>query len=234
MSIEWRGIDHMRSGPLFRVAGNASLRVRRRAYEWLRERFGGFAGRVVLDHGATPDTISADSNCHLRWLLEDGATVWATSAEAIGHLPAVFPGLRIAAWPPNPETLGPIDLVISSSVVAHVGGRLEQVRFVQQLLTFAPRLFLTTPNRRHWLEFHTKLPLLHWLPRDRYHAALDATGLGFWKHLNLLSREELQSMLDEAAANGGASLATQWYEPRLLGCVSNLVVLATQTRPPAA
>ncbi len=226
MSIEWRGIEHMRAGPLFRIAGNASLRVRRRAYEWLRAQIGGFAGKTVLDHGATPDTISADSNCHIPWLLADGATVYATSAEAIAHLPQRFPGLRLLAWPPHPGDAGPFDLVMSSSVIAHVGDRAAQLAFVEQLLALGDCVYLTTPNRRHWLEFHTKLPLLHWLPDERYHAALRAIGMGFWSHLHLLTHDELQSLFDEAAARRGWSLESTWYEPRFLGAVSNLAVLA--------
>ncbi|MBV8491689.1 MAG: hypothetical protein JO199_14280 [Candidatus Eremiobacteraeota bacterium] len=218
----------MRQGPLFRIAGNASLRTRRRSYEWLRERVGGFAGKVVLDHGATPDTTSADSNCHIGWLLADGATVIATSAEDISHLPKVFPRLRVVTWPPDPLAIGRLDLVISNSVIAHVGEGDAQLAFVEGLLAFEAPLYLTTPNRRHFLEFHTKLPLLHWLPKDRYRASLETLRLGFWKHLNLLTRPELQALLDEAAAHRGRRIACAWYEPRLLGVVSNLVVLATE------
>lgn len=232
MSIQWRGIEHMRSNPLFGIAGRASLRVRRQAYDWLAGQVGGFAGKVVLDHGATPDTTSADSNCHLRWLLEDGATVYATSAEAIDHLPEIFPGLHLVAWPPRPPFDAAFDLVISSSVIAHVGARAAQLDFVASLFDLSDRVFLTTPNRAHWLEFHTKLPLLHWLDDDRYHAALETLGLGYWKHLHLLRRADLEALFRDAAARGGFAIETAWYEPRLLGRVSNLVVLATR-RPSA-
>jgi len=225
MSIEWPGIERMRSRPLFRIAGRASVRVRRRAYEWLRDRVGGFSGKVVLDHGTTPDTTSVDSNCHIPWLLADGATVYAASAEDISHLAAVFPGLRVLAWPPTLDR--PADVVISSSVVAHVGDRASQLSFVAQLLRLGKQVFLTTPNRRHWLEFHTKLPFLHWLPQRRYETALTKLGLGFWAHLNLLTRPELETLFVDAAARESATIAMQWYEPRFLGMVSNLVVLAS-------
>ncbi|HVA33500.1 MAG TPA: hypothetical protein VNG31_05095 [Candidatus Baltobacteraceae bacterium] len=226
MSMQWPGIERMRSGPLFRIAGKASLRVRRLAYEWLRERVGGFSGKVVLDHGATPDVTSADSNCHIPWLLADGATVYAASAEDVAHLAVVFAGLHVLPWPPRLERRA--DVVISSSVIAHVGDRDAQLRFVADLLELGDRVYLTTPNRRHWLEFHTKLPLLHWLPNDRYHALLRTLGLGFWTHLHLLTHDELQSLFDEAAAQQGIAIQTQWYEPRFLGTVSNLVILATR------
>jgi hypothetical protein len=226
MPIEWQGIDHMRSNPLFGIAGRTSLRVRRQAYEWLREKAGGFNGKVVLDHGATPDTTSADSNCHIPWLLADGADVYATSAENIDHLAAVFPGLHVVAWPPNQHFKREADVVISSSVIAHVGDRAAQLDFVAALMKLGKRVFLTTPNRRHWLEFHTKLPLLHWLANDRYHATLRRLGLGFWSHLHLLTHDDVQQLFETAAARDGLTIRTMWYEPRLLGTVSNLVILS--------
>ena len=228
MSFEWGGIDRMRSGPLFRIAGKASLRMRRHAYDWLSRQIGGFVGKVAIDHGATPDTTSIDSNCHVPWLLADGATVYATSAEHIAHLEHLFPGLHVLGWPPVPPQRA--NVVISSSVIAHVGDRERQLAYIEGLFELGDAVFLTTPNRRHWLEFHTKLPLLHWLPRARYQAALDRLGLGFWRHLNLLTRDELQSLFDQAASRKGMRLETRWYEPRLFGRVSNLVVLATLLR----
>ncbi len=227
MPIEWQGIDRMRSNPLFGIAGRTSLRVRRQAYEWLRDAVGGFKGKVVLDHGATPDTTSADSNCHIPWLLADGADVYATSAENIDHLATVFPGLHVVAWPPS-DFKQQADVVISSSVIAHVGDRAAQLDFVAGLMKLGQRVFLTTPNRRHWLEFHTKLPLLHWMRNDRYHAALKKLGLGFWTHLHLLNHDDVQQIFDEAAARNGITIETTWYEPRFLGSVSNLVVLSSR------
>ncbi len=193
-------------------------------YEWLRDSVGGFHGKVVLDHGATPDTTSADSNCHIPWLLADGANVYATSAENIDHLAAVFPGPHIVPWPPTGFTA---DVVISSSVIAHVGDRDKQLEFVGSLLELGKYVFLTTPHRRHWLEFHTTLPLLHWLNNDHYHATLHRLGMGFWSHLHLLTHDDVQSLFDEAAKRDGIAIETSWFKPRFLGAVSNLVVLSS-------
>jgi hypothetical protein len=229
---EQRGIDYMtRSHPLFRIAGNASRTVRRRQYDWLLGQIGGANGKTVLDHGSTPDTASADSNCFIEWLLADGATVYATSPEDLAHLPGIFPGLRLLPWPPQDAAHPPFDLVVSSSVLQHVGNREAQVAYVSDVLRLSERLFLTTPNRRHWLEFHTKLPLLHWLPKERHRAVLARLGMSFWAsegNLNLLERPELERIMDEAARRDGFELTRAWYEPRFLGQVSHLVTLATR------
>jgi hypothetical protein len=226
-----RGVDYMtRSHPLFRMAASASLRVRRFAYDWFSQRVGGFAGKVILDHGATPDTLSADSNCLIRWFLDDGATVLTTSPEDISHLPALFPGLRVLQWPLQVQSIGvPVDLVVSSSVVQHVGGVGAQLNYIAGLLAYGVPVFLTTPNRGHWLEFHTKLPLLHWLPKDHHRTILRALGMTFWsqeRNLNLFVRAELQQLLEQASLQSARPIRTQWFETQFLGTVSNLAVLA--------
>jgi len=191
---------------LDRLRMRASLRVRRQMYEWMRDRLGGVAGKVVLDHGSTPDTEHLDSNCFIKWLIEDGATVYATSPEPIDHLETVFPGLRAIAFPPTPDRL-PVpapefDCVLSSATIEHVGGEASQVQYCRDLLAIAPRLCLTTPNRYHWLDFHTKIPIVHWLPRRWHRRILRAIGLTFWSfeaNLRLLSKTDLDRILRRSA-----------------------------------
>jgi hypothetical protein len=82
------------------------------------------------------------------------------------------------------------------------------------------------------LEFHTKLPFVHWLPKQRHRAVLSAIGLDFWsreENLNLLTREEFGSLVTQAASRLGLETNVSWYEPRFLGQVSNLVALVTRT-----
>ena len=52
-----------------------------------------------------------------------------------------------------------------------------------------------TPNRFHPLEFHTKIPIIHWLPKKFYRKILKFLGLKFFadeKNLNLLSEFDLR------------------------------------------
>jgi hypothetical protein len=100
------------------------------------------------------------------------------------------------------------------------------------VLALSERAFLSTPNRRHWLEFHTKLPLLHWLPKARHRRVLASLGMEFWSregNLNLLNREEFEALIAEAAERNGVRVTTQWYRPRFLGAVSHLVTLVTRS-----
>jgi hypothetical protein len=204
---------------------------------WL-EYAGSVAGRSVLDVGSTPDRERQDSNCMIPWFDEHDLAVSLYSPEDIRNLAEVFPRATILPsagfGAPLPVRAGSFDWVASSAVIEHVGGPEAQVAFVRECARVADGLFLTTPNRWHWLEFHTKLPLLHWLPRRVHRALLRALGKGEWareSHLRLVGRRELSRIA--AAALGGA-FDFEVASVSTLGMPSNLVLLARRRSPAAA
>jgi hypothetical protein len=104
----------------------------------------------------------------------------------------------------------------------------SQIEYVSSLLRLCPRLFITTSNRYHWLEFHTRLPLLYWLPRSWHRAVLNLIGMTFWareKNLRLLAEDEFARIIEQAARINGLKVTLHWYKPKFLGLVSNLCVL---------
>lgn len=223
------GIDYFnRNHPLTSLQIKSSLRVRRSIYDWFACQIGTVRGKAFLEHGSTPDTTRADSNCFIQWLLEDGAIVYATSPEDIIHLEQVFPGLKTIPWPPIKSTTKNLNYVISSAVIEHVGSRESQVEYLNTLLDLSSNILLTTPNRNHWMEFHTKLPFLHWLPRKYHRFLLAKLGMEFWskeQNLHLLSRRDLVNLIELSSRRTKMELREDWYQPRLMGIVSNLVVL---------
>ncbi|MGC9502978.1 hypothetical protein [Baaleninema sp.] len=209
----------------------SSLRIRRQIYDWFAQEIGGVAGKVFLDHGSTPDTEHLDSNCWIRWLLEDGARVYATSPEDIQHLETVFSGLTVVPFPPQPERFDRLDFVTSSAVIEHVGNQAQQLQYLRELLSLASGILVTTPNRYHWLDFHTKIPLIHWLPRPQHRRILNLLGLKFWaqeKNLRLLSNKDLKLLINNAIIENKHPYQVSWFKPKFFGKVSNLVVLARQ------
>jgi hypothetical protein len=228
MSVDF-GIDYFnRNHPLTNLQIKSSLRVRRSIYEWFASQIGTVRGKAFLEHGSTPDITRADSNCFIRWLLEDGAIVYATSPEDILHLEQLFPGLKTIPWPPVKSTTKNFNYVISSAVIEHVGSHESQVEYLNTLLEISPGILLTTPNRNHWMEFHTKLPLLHWLPRKYHRFLLSKLHMEFWskeENLHLLSRGDLVNLIELSCRETKLELQEDWYKPRLMGIVSNLVVL---------
>lgn len=223
---EQLGIDYFeRQHPLAELHNQTTLKYRRKIYHFLDKMMGGVEGKVILDHGSTPDTEREASNCFIRWLLQDKARVYAASPESIAHLEQAFPGVMVADWPLQPEQMAPLDCLLSSAVIEHVGTQEDQINYVCSLLQLNTSLLITTPNRYHWLEFHTKLPLLHWLPRSWHRRLLHLIGKTFWAsegNLRLLSKADFSTVINQAAQRQGQDLIVTWYQPRFLGMVSNL------------
>jgi hypothetical protein len=87
------------------------------------------------------------------------------------------------------------DVVYSNATIEHVGSRSSQTKFIKECLRVSRRdVFIATPNRFYPIEFHTKLPLLHFFPPKIYRKILSFFGFLFFskeKNLNLLSAQDL-------------------------------------------
>jgi len=90
------------------------------------------------------------------------------------------------------------DTVYSSATIEHVGSRSNQKKFVKECYRVSRKdIFITTPNKFYPIEFHTKLPLLHFLPSKIYRKILLHLGHSFFskeKNLNLLSAQDLKNI----------------------------------------
>ena len=56
------------------------------------------------------------------------------------------------------------------------------------------RVFLTTPNRWFPIEVHTRLPLVHWLPKGAADRAYDLAGRSWARENHLLGSGELRRL----------------------------------------
>jgi hypothetical protein len=90
------------------------------------------------------------------------------------------------------------DTVYSSATIEHVGSRSSQLKFIKECYRVSRKdVFITTPNKFYPIEFHTKIPLLHFLPSAIYRKILFYLGFTFFskeKNLNLLSAKDLKNM----------------------------------------
>jgi SAM-dependent methyltransferase len=91
------------------------------------------------------------------------------------------------------------DIAFSNAVLEHVGGREEQRRFVHELCRVAPRVFISTPNRRFPVEVHTLVPFLHWLPRRARDRAFAVLRRDAWRGVELVNRRELLALFPAEA-----------------------------------
>lgn len=123
------------------------------------------------------------------------------------------------------------DVVWSNAVIEHVGNFDRQVLFVKEMVRVGRRVFFTTPNRWFPIELHTRLPLVHWLPKpicDRWLRRLGhgpATG----DYMHLLGRTDLQRVLRAAGVDRYRIIVN-----RLAGWGLDFVVLTEAAGEPCA
>jgi hypothetical protein len=70
--------------------------------------------------------------------------------------------------------------------------------FLNECFRVSKEFFITTPNRWFFVETHTAIPLLHWLPMNVFRRILRLTGNEFLseeKNLNLFSKSDLNSLV---------------------------------------
>ena len=116
------------------------------------------------------------------------------------------------------------DLVISNATIEHVGSVANQAKMITNIIKLSKKFFiLTTPNRYHPIDFHTKLPLIHWLPKNLHRKILNKINLNFFskeENLNLMSENDLRKILKTQNIKD-----YKFFYIRLLGFKSNFIVI---------
>ena len=91
------------------------------------------------------------------------------------------------------------DLVVSNATIEHVGNYNNQKTMVSNMIKLSKKMvIISTPYRYHPLEFHTKIPFIHWLPKKIHRMILKKFNLVFYskeENLNLLSKSDLSSFV---------------------------------------
>ena len=182
---------------------------------------------TVLDIGATSDRSYEHSNYLEAWY-PNPQRITALGVDAgAAFLEATYPGVRFIVGDGRvlPFADDTFDYVHSSAVIEHVGSRRMQMAMIAEARRVARKgVFITTPNRWFPIEFHTLLPVVHWLPVAVFRRLLVAIGNEFFAseaNLNLLSVRELRCM----ARHMGLPDDYEVRGVRLGGWVSNLIFM---------
>ncbi|GAB4477064.1 MAG: hypothetical protein OHK0037_38890 [Elainellaceae cyanobacterium] len=209
---------------LLGLVSKLSLYARKRMMRSLLDLAQPTAQTTVLDVGVTLDRREDCNFFEKFYPYPDRIT--AVGLEDASFLEQEFPGLKFvqanALDLPFPDQS--FDLVVSFAVIEHVGNRAQQQAFVQELCRVGKQVYIATPNRWYPVEFHTILPLVHWLPPRWFRRILRLLGHDFWAeeaNLNLLTLSEFKRLFPPNV--------TLYARPtRLLGWVSNLTLFAVR------
>lgn len=180
----------------------------------------------ILDIGVTSDQSYSSSN-YFEALYPHKHRIVAAGLQDAAFLEALYPGVKYV----QADVLGmpfsdrSFDFVHSSAVLEHVGSMENQARMIRECLRVARRgICLTTPNRWFPIEFHTQLPVVHWLPKPvtrRIFRRLGYGPLAQEENLNLMTAAELR-----AIAKGIPGWSFRVAAARLWGWRSNLLLFA--------
>jgi ubiquinone/menaquinone biosynthesis C-methylase UbiE len=223
----------------YNVAAPDSLPVRIAAHQ-RRKMYARFltdtaitAGETLLDVGVTSDRTYEASNYLEAWYPHKHM-VTAAGIDDASFLCVQFPGMRFVMADAFrlPFRDQAFDVVHSSAVIEHVGSFARQCAFVAECCRVARRaVFITTPNRWFPVEFHTVLPLVHWLPKPMFRSLMRRTGRAFFAeeaNLNLMTGAELAR-----AAAGVGGFEHQVSRVGLGGWPSNLLLAMRRPQPAA-
>lgn len=180
---------------------------------------------TLLDVGVTSDTSYESSNYLEKWYPHK-EQITAAGIDDARFLEELYPGVRFVKADgralPFPDQS--FDVVHSSAVLEHVGSREEQKRLILECFRVARRIaFFTTPNRWFPVEFHTVLPIVHWMPPRVFRAIIRRLGhreLSLEQNLNLLGPRDLRLMCEEVGLMKFDVTTT-----KLFGWSSNLVLI---------
>jgi len=196
-AIDYFSIRH----PLRGMASKISFMVRRNMFDLFMAFMNPAPFDRILDVGVTPDQLLPESN-FFEQLYPFTNRLTVTSIEDASFLEIRYPGLSFVQTGTDelPFDDNSFDIVFCSAVLEHVGSRMNQQHFVNELLRVARRFFIITPNRQFPIEFHTFLPVIHWLPQPIHQKILRQLGLRFWAktdNLNLLTPRSLLALFPD-------------------------------------
>jgi SAM-dependent methyltransferase len=114
------------------------------------------------------------------------------------------------------------DIVWSNAVVEHVGDFERQEEFLREIKRVGKHFFITTPNRFFPVEVHTRIPLLHFLPKPIFDSILRLMGKSFFAgdYMHLSSESRFKRSLRKAGFGG-----FKFYKNRLAGFVVDFVAV---------
>jgi ubiquinone/menaquinone biosynthesis C-methylase UbiE len=213
------------------LAMRIANKVRRRMFAMFMSEFKPSKNDRVLDIGVTSDQSYEASN-YFEALYPHKSKIAAAGIDDASFLEDKYPGLQFVFADARdlPFGDGSFDYVHSSAVLEHVGSLGKQRRMIAECARVARKgIFITTPNRWFPVEFHTQLPLLHWLPKDWFRSVLRSMGhheLAQEENLNLMSASELAGAAEELQC-----WSIHILTAKLLGLHSNLILVGH--RPPS-
>jgi SAM-dependent methyltransferase len=183
------------------IASKISAYNRRRKWEIFLRELRPSASAEILDIGFSDREYSAVDN-FLEKNYQQPEKITAIGIDRPDEFRRRYPLVKARQYDGRRIPFGDkqFDIGWSNAVIEHVGGRQRQVEFLKELKRVGRRCFVTTPNRWFPVEIHSRVPLLHYLPKNIFDLFLRLIGKKWatGDYLNLLSYRRLKKILAAA------------------------------------
>ena len=178
---------------------------RRRKWRRFVELFQPTSELRVLDVGYSDEEYSENDNFlekHYRWPEQ----ITALGIETPNQFRARYPQVDVVQYDGRdfPFDDNEFDVCWSNAVIEHVGNRERQLKFLSEINRVSKAAYITTPNRFFPIEVHTRMPLLHFLPKPMFDGYLKCVGMDWaaGDYMHLMSRRDLTRLLTAAGISG--------------------------------
>jgi hypothetical protein len=201
--------------------GSIGEKLRLKRWEVLRGRFPDLGSMSVIDLGGRAATWE-------RSPVRPKSVLVVNLEEATAGLPAWLRAETADACNlPRHITSGSYDLVFSNSVLEHVGGHAQRLRFANAVHSLAPRYWVQTPNRYFPVEPHWLFPGLQFLPVTARAGIVRRWPLG---HTPLVTRADSVRAVMDVELIGGTEMRAYFsgsdlIRERIGGFVKSLIAV---------
>ncbi|HEY3298393.1 MAG TPA: class I SAM-dependent methyltransferase, partial [Armatimonadota bacterium] len=159
------------------LADRISAANRRKKWAMFLEAVKPDAELTILDVGFNAREYSSVDNYlekHYPWQHR----ITALGIESPGEFGSLYPLVKAIKYDCNlfPFCDKSFDVCWSNAVIEHVGDAAAQESFLREIARVSDFAFVTTPNRTFPIEVHTRVPLLHFLPKGIFDAFMRMIG----------------------------------------------------------
>lgn len=197
--------------------GFLSVGARQRRWEKFEAMFPEIDEMGVLDLGGRPD----------YWITAPVQPAHVTCINLQHGITSAVPWIEYIVGDACERRVGEFDLVVSNSLLEHVGGHQPRRRLAEAIRSSADRYWVQTPYRYFPIEPHWLFPGMQWLP---HRARVEVSMRWPLGHVQTSTREAAEDRVNEIDLVGINQMrgyfpdAAFWYE-RFGGLVKSLVAI---------
>ena len=184
---------------LYKIFQRITLNARNEFFNLFLVNNGYSNDKTIIDIGTTP-SLDKEQNIFLE-NIKNNPNITCLSNQDCAILQKKYKNIKNILVGDGRDTKiddNSFDIVHSNATIEHIGSFKNQISFVREMLRISKEsVFIQTPNRFYPIDFHTILPVVHWLPKSIHRKILKYLKLDFYskeENLNLLSLKDIKSI----------------------------------------